>query len=479
MKFKKIMLVTFLLLAILTIGAVSASDDATADGNLTADDIAEDPIEETPVDEVIAETPQPEVGIDAGDFNVWVNSSTFELEKDDDEIAVSFTSPEGADGDINFFIDRVWVCDRKLSNETTGQTFDLTFGELCVFEPGNHMVSFEYDGTIVDAGTSHAYKAYSREEFDTGVFDRAKPSERLYYLYTVPTQGTFIVYVDGQERFSGYIGDKSPYKPIYVDDVNITYNDDFNITTEYVIESTGQVVALDSFMIHVYNLPISVILTDDPLTISKGYYSVGYVGDDNYIDGTVLVYVDGKEIYTKAFSADDRVDYASFDMDELKLTDNITHGNHTVKIVYKKNGDADYSKEGLVDFRATAKVSAPAEISQGDDKYITVTYVEGTTGKITVTLCEKEKWGDGPYDYDFYGGTLFTTANVVNGTAKIPLKAVPAGYQGLSLDMVMDDGYTDDKLVRIDVKAGSPFKTTITSSKVTTTYEPAKTLLLH
>lgn len=41
MKIKKIMLVTFVLLAILTIGAVSASDDVASDGNLTVSDDGE------------------------------------------------------------------------------------------------------------------------------------------------------------------------------------------------------------------------------------------------------------------------------------------------------------------------------------------------------------------------------------------------------------------------------------------------------
>lgn len=478
MKFKKIMLATFMLLAILTIGAVSASDDALADGNLTATDIAEDPIEEASVDEVIAETPQQEVvGVDAEDFNVWLNNNTLDIDNDTEEIAITFTSPEGAEGDFDIFIDGSWSYCEVLSNETSGKTFNVTFGELWISEPGSHSVSFRYDyGDRVDAGTLFAYKEYLREDFDTGIFENVGDSSyRLYYLYEVPAAGTFVVYVNGEERYREYNGYKTT--PIYVGDLNITYNDYFNITTEYVINSTGQVVALDSFIAHVYCMPISVLLTDSPITISKGYDSVGYVSDNNYIDGTVLVYVDSTQIYAKAFSAADEVTFASFDMDELKLKDNITHGNHTIKIVYQKNGDVDYSKEGLVEFHATAKISAPSEINQGEDKYITVTYLEGTSGNVTVILGEKEPWGDGPYEVDFYEGALFTVVDVVNGVAKIPLKTLPAGYQGLFLDMVIGE-YTDYKLVRIDVKGTSPTKTVLSASKVSTTYGTSKNLVV-
>lgn len=41
MKFKKIMLVTFVLLAILTIGAVSAADDIITNETLAADNVEE------------------------------------------------------------------------------------------------------------------------------------------------------------------------------------------------------------------------------------------------------------------------------------------------------------------------------------------------------------------------------------------------------------------------------------------------------
>ncbi len=52
MKAKHLMIVS-LLLAIITMGVVSASDDISVDDGLAANDVTEDSIDEAPVDEVI------------------------------------------------------------------------------------------------------------------------------------------------------------------------------------------------------------------------------------------------------------------------------------------------------------------------------------------------------------------------------------------------------------------------------------------
>ena len=52
----KYLIIASLVLAILTIGAVSASEDVAVDDAMATSDITEDPIEETPVDEVIEQS---------------------------------------------------------------------------------------------------------------------------------------------------------------------------------------------------------------------------------------------------------------------------------------------------------------------------------------------------------------------------------------------------------------------------------------
>ena len=91
MNFKKIVAITLLLLAILTISAVSAAEDADA---LAVDDGGDEQIIETPVDDVEMTSPDEnnEVLQDpaADDFNVVIKS---EASINSKEAVVSFNLP--------------------------------------------------------------------------------------------------------------------------------------------------------------------------------------------------------------------------------------------------------------------------------------------------------------------------------------------------------------------------------------------------
>lgn len=56
MKYKKLMLVTLVLLAILTIGAVSASDDVSSDNLTVSDDVDEVSVDASVDDEIISDS---------------------------------------------------------------------------------------------------------------------------------------------------------------------------------------------------------------------------------------------------------------------------------------------------------------------------------------------------------------------------------------------------------------------------------------
>ena len=96
MKFKKIMLVTFLLLAILTIGAVSASDDVASDDLAVSEDgVDESPISEATSDEeVLTDSPYEEDGFDP------IVAPMMEL--DDDEAVVDINTPD--EGNFTIYV---------------------------------------------------------------------------------------------------------------------------------------------------------------------------------------------------------------------------------------------------------------------------------------------------------------------------------------------------------------------------------------
>ena len=97
MKHKKIMLVALILLAVLTISAVSASDDIASDGNLTVSE-EEDSIDTSTDDvELLSQGDDGNVGADVS-FDVEVAD---EVDLADENAAiVNVTCPENAQGYI-------------------------------------------------------------------------------------------------------------------------------------------------------------------------------------------------------------------------------------------------------------------------------------------------------------------------------------------------------------------------------------------
>ncbi len=92
MKFKKIMLITLLLLAVLTIGAVSASEDVASDDSMAASDegVDESPVSEATSDEeVLADSPYEENSFDP------IVAKTIELDNDEDAVVDINTPDEG------------------------------------------------------------------------------------------------------------------------------------------------------------------------------------------------------------------------------------------------------------------------------------------------------------------------------------------------------------------------------------------------
>lgn len=124
MKIKHLIIVS-LLLAVLTIGAVSASEDIADD--LTVNEESVDEIAAPTDDELIADSdesdsleestaPEDPVGLTADDFNVTIEEE-IDVEDDDYDVdAVSVESPDDAEGEIKVHV--------KKGIEEYNETFD-------------------------------------------------------------------------------------------------------------------------------------------------------------------------------------------------------------------------------------------------------------------------------------------------------------------------------------------------------------------
>ncbi len=445
------MLVTLVLLAILTIGAVSASDNLTVEDGLTASDTEDNPIGEAPVDEVIAEAPEEPIGVVANDFNVWISNETLDADDDKNEVVISFLSPDGVDGEIDVFIDGRYKTYFMLDSSTQGSTINVTLENLYISQYGVQPVSLKYCPTSGDpyeiaTGTFTVVKNYSKDEFDTTTYDDVRSETyRLYSFSKVPALGNLVVYVNGKECYNEYIDSKNPYMQLFVSDLDITENGIYNIRTEYVVEGSDQIIALDDFNTEVLCMPVSIFLADLPIDVADDYLkSIGSVYDKNGIRGTITAYIDNNQVFTKQYTVSD--DKYSVNIDDFTYYDGFSLGNHTVKIVYSKN--KEYVKEGNITFYADPTIiNNGYGMTVGDNRFITVNYYKGSTGTLVVYNTVK----DSTVSTGWKKSDVFMTIALNgNGTASIPLNTMSVGYHGFCLNITLGT-YSVEKYVDINV----------------------------
>ena len=455
MKYKKIMTIfAIILVAFMVIGAVSASEDVSND-ELAASDITEDSIGETTVDDVIAETPEQTTGTTADDFNAWIANKTFDVDNDKDEVVINFTSPADAKGEVQIWANEKYKTAVDIDESTAGKTFYWALNNLYISQAGVYDISLRYNseggGQLeIATGTFTVAKNYSKADFTTTTFDYiGTTGTRIYSFNPAPVYGTLIVFVDGKESYNKYINDKYTYLQLYVNDLNITENGVYNIRTEYIVEDSGQVVALDDFNSSVECMPVAMGITDMDIDVAAGYTaSLGYVSDENVIQGPVTVYIGSNQVFNKEYALSDNKYYIS--LNEYTLPEGFALGNHTVKITYTR-GNKEYSKQGIVSFYADPEVINPGyTMTAGDDKNITVKYYKGTTGTITVYNTEKNSTAPGGWQKS----TIFMNTAELNGSGifYVPLNTLDVGYHGLCLNITLGT-YSVEKFADFNVVA--------------------------
>ena len=464
MKFKKIMLITLLLLAVLTIGAVSAAEDADV---LAVEDAGDEAVAEAPADDIVSASVEDDAveadeindelkEVNPDDFNVWVSNKTLDADNDKDEVVITFTSPQDADGEFKIFVNGIYQEDWPLSNETAGQTFNLA--DLSISQYGALPVSFEYDYSTYECGTLTVVKNYSPDEFDTTTFDSvARETYRLYSFSQVPAYGTLIVYVDGKLSYSKYINSKNPYLQLFVGDLNITENGNYNIRTEYNVSDSGQLIGLDDFNVSVTCMPVSISISELDIDVSYEFAinNLGYVSDENGITGTIVGYINDVAVFNKTYSAGDDAYFVS--LNDFTYYDGFTLGNHTVRIVYLKNNGKEYSKEGFILFYADPTIVNPYTIYKGEENYITVNYYKGSTGTLVVYNAEK----DTTAPTGWKKGDVFMTETLNgNGSAQVPLKTLDVGYHGFCFNITLGS-YSVEKYIDVNVNEKQDSRTRI------------------
>ncbi len=295
MKFKKIMLITLLLLAILTIGAVSATDDVDA---LAVDDMGDEVVVESPVDEatetaVVDEDviEDEQINLSSEDFNVTFPTTEFDMDKENPAIITYFT-PEGIDQYSSYLV--VYYGDGDFDRRTiqmdladVGTYKNLTLGDiLYIADPGvyNLRVYYSDDGlrTFSELGKATINVTYNHEytaedfifiySYVANEFDEDCLAE-IYDDEIKGLDGVVTAYANGTKIYSKTHSNSSRGGPIHANDLAGSFNGVYTIKIEYK-RTDGKEFSI-SREVYFDNIvgasSITTTLTVSPASVSMAY----------------------------------------------------------------------------------------------------------------------------------------------------------------------------------------------------------------
>lgn len=438
MKYEKIMLITMVLLAILTIGAVSASED-TSDDNLTA---AQQPdvVETSPIDDTIASDDVDELKTDNREeveFYITIPESVRVGDLTDYDIdppAVEYSIISDATGDLTIEIDNKTYY-RTVLNGYDDYYFNLNDLDIIY---GTHLVQVKYAG---DANFLP--------------FNYTKNVDFYYMNVNVP-------------------------KP-----VQIGYWNDMQITVEFAVNATGKLKVLidgEEFETYTnianqlydedmeeYTSKINVDLSDEDWTLGNHTYEIIYTGG-NYPNKTLkgnftVDYI--FEVYSSKLDDNDDIGYGEEVEVDIRLPDptgslvlNINGQDHVIgfdrnnydcmeyvlpSLNYGRNTlTFTYTHNRYPQKKINYTVNVQSIISRDSDDY-EVEYNSGN-GNYSILLPDNAKGNlsiyEAIYNYeteDYSIGDLIKTTPVVDGKASIGIDDLSIGYYNVIVKYDGDD----------------------------------------
>ena len=248
--------------------------------------------------------------------------------------------------------------------------------------------------------------------------------------------------------------------PITVNVTEVTEGETAVVTVTVPENATGNVtVTIDGkqFTGEIINgtatIPVANLTAGDKSVI------VEYIGDDNYAsnytvgnftvdaakivpdirvvdqgNGTVVIIVGGNATGNVTVKLGNDTYIADVINGTATLTlDNLTPGKNDIEVIY--SGDDTHTNSTIDSIVSGPKYDTPitvnvTEVTEGETAIITVTVPENATGNVTVTI-------DG----------VKYTAEVINGTATIPVDNLTAGDKSVIVEYVCDDNYASNYTV--------------------------------
>lgn len=433
MKFKRIILVSIILLAILTIGTVSAEENATSQalGDDSAVDAPLGSVDEVSSDEIQA-IEDVEILSDSGqskqDLNMNI-SFTFgdeiaKFQANKDYYVFVDPIPENASGDnlANLYIDGNLYKSGYSVKAYQGLTFKATD-----LDYGLHNVTFSYLGNELynPVNLTKSFEIVEAKIFidniDLTHYDREEGHD--YTIRLAPdSTGTITFVIDGKEIKSFYFKDPSyegdetlfrlsvPRLSIGTHNVTISYSGDKKyrsvvknkvINVSYSIESNIN-YALDTHYENRYAYGTNDLI-------------IFYLPYDVEKDAVILI--DGKSCDFKRDANEFRVNISQ-----------VSIGSHNISITYP--GDGKYFSSSLRNAFITE-----AKVLSNDWNVIEYYYLKlpkDATGNLTMYLSDKEFT-------NLSEANLFANVHLVDGYASISVRELPLLEHYININYTGDD----------------------------------------
>ena len=427
MKFRKVMLVTFVLLAILTIGVVSAFDESN---DLTAQDleVSSDNLKLNEVDsyDYISD----DINIDEIDF--YVNEDEINIsEENDDELVMSVTVfDEFADENAVINITGVDYCFCKNLTDTfsykqrnlddTAFVYGITFKDVVFFKnlKNNCIVDFAFiygdevitsdKYTFIFNEDENYIKLNLKEDFNFDLDLKNTSSlgfnQEILNIVT-PDEGNFTIQISSNGETKTFVHEineddvSTGYIIWTLDDLEISNRGLYNISAEYISPAGDETVVFKDFILTVFNITIleefdvkntmdivvsiycpettGIIIASYSLDGSEDYIelnqSISSSNWNDYINWTVqdLKITQADYYIFRVFFLNDVDEKADYEDESNMVVDVTSQAIDFDKFVVEVNDDLNYlSKDSVVSVYCPDGVASEITVnvkSEGDD----------------------------------------------------------------------------------------------------------------
>ena len=452
------MLITLLLLAIFTIGAASATDNADA---LAVDDTGDNQVVETPADADFMESQE--------DSDI-LGSPTMYFTSDNitsryTSIAGVYDYSNGLEGDVYLFADDNQVYYSQVSgknslfitgNEIIG-SFNGTYNMKLVYNASNGNNYFK-EGTV-NFEVPIINKVFNPEDFKVTFpnseidVDDENAMIVSYYCPEGIKEGSstiFVYYGDGEydrTSFSLDSSDVGTYQDITWGSLYQWNTGKYNLRVCYS-EDWENFMELGS-----NNLTVTKTYTADDFIgiitdVNEYERDVANVWDDDGLNGTVTVYANGAQVYSKKLVAGPSEGVLIY---VENLTGNF-NGQYTIKAVYKKSDGKEYSKEAIVTFTGvgspdkTTITASAMTVVYGDNKYVVATLKDSNGNAISGVNVKIKVMG-----------VEYPVATDKNGQVKQSVSSLAVGKQAVTFTFDGNANYAKStKSVTVTVNKATP-----------------------